>query len=103
MFKALEKKILFIRQQPEEIRMRYLFVCLFVSMFFIIIIWLFSLQESAREITKTKIILPPTEEIKNEGKSLEALINSDQPLRVDSQGSTENPLNQDLEKLEDKK
>ena len=81
MLTRLEKKIQFIREQPEPVRMRYLFLCLCVAMFFIVIIWLFSLQESVSEIAKTKVVLPQTN-IQNDAKSLQSLLNKDLPLQI---------------------
>jgi Na+/H+ antiporter NhaC len=40
----IQKKIEAIRQKPEHIRMRYVWVMVAISMFFIIIIWLISLS-----------------------------------------------------------
>jgi uncharacterized protein YpmS len=33
-----------IRQKPEHIRMRYVLLCVGISMFFVIIFWIFSMQ-----------------------------------------------------------
>lgn len=43
---SLSDKIEEIRKEPEHIRHRYVLVAVAVSMFFILIIWLFSLKES---------------------------------------------------------
>lgn len=93
MLTRLEKKIEFIRQQPEPVRMRYLFLCLSIAMFFIVVIWLFSLKESVTEITKTKIVLPETN-MQNDAKSLQGLLNRDLPLQIKNSTSEEggNPL-----------
>ncbi|MCW1888019.1 MAG: hypothetical protein KIH67_000475 [Candidatus Moranbacteria bacterium] len=96
MLTRLEKKIQFIREQPESVRMRYLFICLFASMFFILVIWLFSLKESVSEITKTKIVLP--ENKMEEGQSLESLLNKDIPLRIQNQNGEGDPLKEVLKK-----
>jgi hypothetical protein len=101
MLRAIEKKILYIREQPENVRMRYLFMCLGASMFFILVIWLFSLKEAATEITKTKIPLPPLEEVKEEGKSLQSLVKKDIPLGVESQQNIQNPIDSELQKIEE--
>jgi hypothetical protein len=45
-------KIKWVRQQPEHIRMRYVFGCLIVSMAFVIGIWLLSLKESFGNISR---------------------------------------------------
>lgn len=46
------EKIEWVRQQPEHIRMRYVFGCLIVSMAFVIGIWLLSLKESFGNISR---------------------------------------------------
>ena len=46
------EKIEWVRQQPEHIRMRYVFGCLIVSMSFVIGIWLLSLKESFGNISR---------------------------------------------------
>jgi hypothetical protein len=103
MLKVIEKKILFIREQPENVRMRYLFLCLGVSMFFILVIWLFSLKETATEITKTKIPLPQLEEVGDEAKSLQSLIKKDIPLGAETQQKIQNPIDSELQKMEEEK
>ena len=96
MLTRLEKKIQFIREQPESVRRRYLFICLFASMVFILVIWLFSLKESVSEITKTKIVLP--ENKSTESQSLESLLNKDLPLRIQNQNKEGDPLEEVLKK-----
>ncbi len=95
MIEHIEKKILTIREQPESVRMRYLLLCLTVTMFFIVSIWIFSLKESARDISRTNIksSLP---ELKVEDKihSLESL-GKDKPL-----GSTPTPSTRETEPFE---
>ncbi len=44
MFETLEKKIHDIRQQPEHVRLRYMWGALAVSMILIIIIWIMSIR-----------------------------------------------------------
>lgn len=46
------EKIEWVREQPEHIRMRYVFGCLAVSMTFVIGIWLLSLKESFGNISR---------------------------------------------------
>ncbi|EKE11511.1 MAG: hypothetical protein ACD_15C00066G0006 [uncultured bacterium] len=40
----LAEKIEKIKKEPEHIRLRYIWFCVFISMFFIIMLWIFSLQ-----------------------------------------------------------
>lgn len=46
----INKKIEEIRQQPEHIRLRWVWGAVAVSMFFIIIVWIFSLSDSIGKI-----------------------------------------------------
>ena len=50
----INKKIEEIRQKPEHIRIKYVYGALALSMFLILIIWIFSFRESIREITNNK-------------------------------------------------
>ncbi len=44
MFESLERKINEIRQQPEHIRLRYMWGALIISMIFIFAIWIMSIR-----------------------------------------------------------
>jgi hypothetical protein len=46
----LNKKIEEIRRKPEHIRLRYVWGSVAISMIFIVIIWIFSLNESAKNM-----------------------------------------------------
>jgi hypothetical protein len=46
----LQKKIEEIRQQPEPVRLRYVVICVAISMSAILILWVFSLRTSFRQI-----------------------------------------------------
>ena len=88
MARGIWEKIEWIREQPEHIRMRYVFGCLAVSMAFIAGIWLLSLKESFRSIShdvpsaveKGKGLLPG-----GQAPSLSDLMEQSAPLRVDGQ------------------
>ena len=55
MFDKIEKKVEYIREQPEHIRMRYVWLTVGMVMFLIIFIWLVSLRTSFLQIhTDTK-------------------------------------------------
>lgn len=45
----IQRKIEEIRQKPEHIRLRYTYAAVAVSMFFILILWFFSLSENIRK------------------------------------------------------
>ena len=81
------EKIEYVRRQPEHVRMRYVILCLIVSMVFILGIWALSLKESfqsvAKEIPQTvekgKNILQTNEQ----SSSLNDLMKQAAPLQVD--------------------
>lgn len=88
MFERIEKKILNIRQQPEAVRMRYLLLCLGVTMFFVVIIWIFSLKESISSISREGLNVPlPTLPTDN-AKSLESLVKNNEALQAKPEGLT---------------
>ena len=93
MARGLWEKIEFIRSQPEHIRMRYVVGCLFVSMSFIVGIWLLSLGENFQSIkndipkaSETGKQLLPREQV----PSLNDLLQSATPLEVNSQSEKAN-------------
>jgi hypothetical protein len=47
---SISNKIEEIRKKPEHIRMRYVWLAVAVSMFFILVIWVFSLEEGFGKI-----------------------------------------------------
>lgn len=56
----ISRKIEEIREKPEHIRMRYVWGGVAISMFFIVIIWIFSLSESfkSNDSNKNSDVLP---------------------------------------------
>jgi len=50
MFDKIEKKVDDIREQPEHVRMRYVWLAVSIAMFLIIFIWLVSLRTSFLQI-----------------------------------------------------
>ena len=92
MFERIEEKIISIRQQPESVRMRYLFICLAVSMAFVVIIWLFSLKDMARGLSNTNLTNTlPALELNQQANSLESL--GDKPLDAPATKNTGNEGN----------
>jgi hypothetical protein len=80
----ISKKIEEIRQKPENIRMRYVWFFVAVSMLIIIIIWIFSLKEAfaPSETSENQPVLPNLQEsfqeiqnIKKEAPSIQEMIN----------------------------
>lgn len=86
MLEWIEKKILEIRQEPEPVRMRYLLLCLGVTMAFVILIWIFSLQESVHNISRTQVTLPTLPDTET---SLESLRENQKALGVPSKEGVE--------------
>lgn len=67
----LERKIEEIRRQPEHIKNRYVYVSVAISMFFILLLWFFSLTDT---IGKTNLDLGKNnaaEDFQSQKKSLE--------------------------------
>jgi len=86
------EKIEEIRRQPEHIRMRYVFGCLFVSMLFITGIWILSLQESLSAIgNKLPQSIENSKEAlsKEQMPSLNSLLEKAAPLRPESASGDE--------------
>jgi hypothetical protein len=89
MLDRIEKKILDIRNQPEPVRMRYLLMSLLVTMFFVVIIWIFSLKESVRDISNTNINVSLPALPLEKGQSLESLVEQNKALGGSPKGNTE--------------
>ncbi|MFZ2299682.1 MAG: hypothetical protein WAW00_00935 [Candidatus Moraniibacteriota bacterium] len=88
MARGLWEKIEWIREQPEDIRKRYVIMCLVVSMLFVIGVWLLSLKSGFQSISqdipaaaeKGKDLLPD-----GQVPSFGSLLEQSAPLRVDGQ------------------
>lgn len=83
MLSGIQKKIAFIRSQPEEVRLRHLLMWLILSMFFIVLIWVFSVKESFEALTKQNTPVSKESVQKSTQSSLDSLLNSDQSLRIE--------------------
>lgn len=84
-------KIEAIRREPEHVRMRYVFLCLAVSMVFIIGVWILSLSESLHSVTKNTsgaIETVRTSVPKDSVPSLNDLFNQAETLQVDKKETT---------------
>lgn len=75
---SISDKIEEIRKKPEHVRMRYVWVGVAIAMFFIIIIWLFSLGEtfknSVPRLKEEKSIQNQLEKAKENMPSLQELM-----------------------------
>ena len=87
----INKKIEEIRQQPEHVRIRYVWIAVAVSMFFIILIWLFSLNESFKKTN-------PASDMKNL-PSIKQSIEEMQSIKNEMPSADE--IGNDLQELED--
>ena len=54
----INRKLDEIRQQPEHIRIRYVWFMVIVSMFLVILIWIFSFKTAVKSTSSDKAILP---------------------------------------------
>jgi hypothetical protein len=70
----IERKIEEIRQKPEHVRVWYAWIGVLITMFFVVIIWIFTLQENlsrsapADDMKKIQEKIPiakPSEELKS--------------------------------------
>lgn len=64
-----QKKIENVRQQPEHIRMRYVWGAVGISMFFVLLVWVFSLKEA---FTSVKSENSGADTLKTERNNLKA-------------------------------
>jgi hypothetical protein len=91
------EKIEAIRRQPEHVRVRYVWMCVAVSMFIILILWFFSIasmfaEEKNNPDQQNTGIVPDMQQqlqtIKEQAPSLQDI--SNQPLTVDGEGTAAN-------------
>jgi cytoskeletal protein RodZ len=91
MHERILQKLDEIRQKPEHVRIWYVWACVFVVMFFVVVIWIFSLQENFR------VAIPETAKEAGQAlpkaagqKSLDDLQKNDQQLTPDPTPSAAN-------------
>ena|SRR3989344_19007 len=84
MLERVWKKVEHVRAQPEHVRLRYVLVCLAVSMVFILGIWFLSLKESVMNASRD-LPKPSDAKLFPEGTpSLKDLLESNAPLQVEN-------------------
>lgn len=93
----LNNKIEEIRQKPEHIRLRYVWGGVAISMFFIVIIWVFSLNESMNKVKPTEnSSLPDIKQSLEEIQSTKDSIPSISDMTKDSSASElQNSVNEE--------
>lgn len=84
---SVNEKINAIRQESEQVRMRYVVVCVSVAMIFVVGIWFLSVSES---VTRTADNLPDAlnqskKEMAGSVPSLNDLMEQSSPLRIQDQ------------------
>ncbi|MFA5777250.1 MAG: hypothetical protein WC906_02320 [Parcubacteria group bacterium] len=98
----INKKIEEIRQKPERIRLQYVWSLVSISMFFIIIIWIFSLGESIKKIPTTdtsalpdiKQNLDEMQSLKDTAPSIDEMAGDAQPSELQNSTSGQNLTNE---------
>lgn len=84
MIESLFEKIATIRKEPDHVRMRYVVLCVTVSMIFIVGIWLLSVQESvstaARDLPE---VVDKSKDLTGGAPSLNNLFEQAAPLRIE--------------------
>ena len=85
MFDKIEKKVDNIREQPEHIRMRYVWLAVGVTMFLIIFIWLISLRTSFLQIHNDPTSQQDIDNIKKRINELDPNNNTatEKPISID--------------------
>lgn len=98
------KKIEEIRQKPEHIRLRYVWGSVAVSMFFIIIIWIFSLNNSINKIKPANTSnLPDIKQSLDEMQSLKENTPSISELAKDLETKGQSSTNEGIQPTENTK
>ena len=73
----ISQKIENIRQKPEHIRLRYFWTVMFVSMFFMLFLWVFSMKENLSAFKKETSSQPGvTDQIREEFSATQESVGS---------------------------
>ena len=90
----INRKLEEIRQKPEHIRMRYVWGAVAVSMFLIILIWIFSFKNTFESASPDKVTLPDLksayESSKQELPSIQNFIDKNSTTSGSGEGATNN-------------
>ena len=95
MFDKIEKKVEDIREQPEHIRMRYVWLAVGATMFLVIFIWLVSMRTSFLQIHSNSKSQQEIDDIKKRINELNPnnVTPAENPVSIDE--LLENNANQD--------
>ena len=86
----IKEKIEFIRQQPDNVRMRYVWICVATCMLVVFAIWIFSITMTFKKNVSPEKSIDTTElqqqlqNIKDQSSSLKDYVN--QPLNIGDEG-----------------
>jgi len=85
MFKEIEQKVDDIREQPEHIRMRYVWLAVGVTMFLVIFIWLVSIKTNFTQIQSNPKSQQDIDNIKKRINNLnpENAASTEKPVSID--------------------
>jgi hypothetical protein len=90
----INRKIEEIRQKPEHIRMRYVWLMMAISMLLIISIWIFSFKSNIESSPSDKAILPDfknaLESQKQELPSIQSFIDNNSSANGSEEGAVSN-------------
>lgn len=87
------EKIEDIRKKPEHIRLYFVWVCVIVCMFFILMLWFFSKKGQAPQtpiITPTSDIEKTLNNLEEQSKSIKDIMNTPRPKNAYPSNSTPN-------------
>jgi len=101
----LNQKIEEIRQKPEYIRLRYVWSGVAISMFLIVIIWIFSLNEETNKIKPAennnlpdiKQSLEDIQSIKDRTPSINEIMKESQTSELQNSASEQNLANEGMQ------
>ena len=90
----INRKLDEIRQQPEHIRIRYVWIMVTISMFLVILIWIFSFKSAINSTSSDKAILPDLksayESQKQELPSIQNFIDKNSATSGSNEGAVNN-------------
>lgn len=93
----INQKLEEIRNKPDEIRKKYVWIAVLISMIFIIIIWIFSFKENLSSVIKQENNLPElpgiSEQVEKFNSQLPSLENAPENENSPADTSNDNTKN----------